>query len=35
MKTRDLQIKSIRRKHGLSEAAARLVAALAYGEARG
>lgn len=34
MKTRDLQITTLRRKHGLSEAAARIVAALYYGEGR-
>ena len=34
MTTRELQILTLRRKHGLSEAAARIVAALYYGEVR-
>lgn len=34
MKTRTLQARNLRRKHGLSETAARLIASLHYGEAR-
>ena len=34
MRTVDLQIRTIRRKHGLKEAAARIVATLYYGEGR-
>ncbi|CUH45420.1 hypothetical protein RUM4293_04334 [Ruegeria atlantica] len=34
MKTIYLQTRTIRRKHGLSEAAARLVATLHFGEGR-
>lgn len=34
MRTVDLQIRTIRRKHGLTEAAARIVATLYYGEGR-
>ncbi len=34
MKTRDLQIHTFRRKHGLSDSAARIVATLYYGEGR-
>lgn len=34
MRTIDLQIRTIRRKHGLSEAAARVVAALYFGGRR-
>ncbi len=34
MRTRDLQIHALRRKHGLSEATARIVATLYYGEGR-
>ncbi len=34
MRTVDLQVSTLRRKHGLSEAAARIVATLCYGEGR-
>ena len=34
MRTIDLQTRAIRRKHGLTEAAARLVATLHFGEGR-
>jgi len=34
MRTIDLQTRTIRRKHGLSETAARLVATLYFGEGR-
>ncbi len=34
MKTRKIQTTRLRRVHGLSEAAARLIAALYFGEAR-
>ena len=34
MRTIELQTRTIRRKHGLSEAAARLIATLHFGEGR-
>ncbi len=34
MRTLDLQVRTIRRKHGLTEAAARIIATLYYGEGR-
>jgi hypothetical protein len=34
MRTVDLQVSTLRRKHGLSEAAARIVATLYFGEGR-
>lgn len=34
MRTRKLQARTLRRKHGLSETAARLIAALHYGEVK-